>query len=82
MRLRLNKYVVKQYQTVGPLSSLLPQSPLLTSKAKKKRKRKRKKRPHCRRHDLNICIRGVAPHAYVAYSDKPGRRAHTEVPLE
>lgn len=45
MRLRLNKYVVKQYQTDGPLSSLLPQSPLLTSKAKKKEKEKGRRGP-------------------------------------
>lgn len=48
MRLRLNKYVVKQYQTDWPLSLLLPETPLLTSIAKK--------RPYCNRHDLNICI--------------------------
>lgn len=68
MRLSLNKYVVKQYPTHGPLSSLLPQSPLLTSKAKKRKKKK--KRPCCYRHDLNICIHSVVPHARVAYSDK------------
>lgn len=67
MRLRLNKYVVKQYPTDGPLSSLLPRSPLLTSKAKK---REKKERPCCYRHDLNICIHSVTSHAYVAYSDK------------
>lgn len=40
MRLRLNKYVVKQYPTHGPLISLLPQSPLLTSIAIKRKEKK------------------------------------------